>query len=382
MSAPIPYLDKLRKLRKELHRYPEYSGREKETATRVLKFCSRYEPDIVIDKLGGHGFALVFKGAHEGKTLMFRAELDALPIDESLEIPHRSLHKEISHKCGHDGHMVILCGLAGLLQQRRPEMGRVVLLFEPAEETGKGAMAVIDDPGFRSVTPDYVFALHNVPGFPQGSVVVKSNIMAVASLGLFTRLKGDSSHAAYPDQGISPLPALIELQSALPQLPNNIEGLSDHTLITITYSRLGHFSFGTSPGNAELAATIRAKRNTDIELMKTEIVSMIRDIGNKYSLDTIIRWHERFDATVNDQEAVNIIRAAARTLKFHIVEMKEPFWWSEDFGRFTERFPGAIFGLGAGEHHSDLHTPNYDFPDEIIEHGIHIFYEIIKQMNH
>jgi len=109
---------------------------------------------------------------------------------------------------------------------------------------------------------------------------------------------------------------------------------------------------------------------------------MIRDIGNKYSLDTIIRWHERFDATVNDQEAVNIIRAAARTLKFHIVEMKEPFWWSEDFGRFTERFPGAIFGLGAGEHHSDLHTPNYDFPDEIIEHGIHIFYEIIKQMNH
>jgi len=206
MSAPIPYLDKLRKLRKELHRYPEYSGREKETATRVLKFCSRYEPDIVIDKLGGHGFALVFKGAHEGKTLMFRAELDALPIDESLEIPHRSLHKEISHKCGHDGHMVILCGLAGLLQQRRPEMGRVVLLFEPAEETGKGAMAVIDDPGFRSVTPDYVFALHNVPGFPQGSVVVKSNIMAVASLGLFTRLKGDSSHAAYPDQGISPLP--------------------------------------------------------------------------------------------------------------------------------------------------------------------------------
>ncbi len=381
MKASIPYLDKLQDFRKELHRYPEYSGQEKETAARVLKFCNQFEPDNVIEKLGGNGFALVFEGSPDGKTVMLRAELDALPVHESQEINHHSLVKDISHKCGHDGHLVILCGVAGILHKQRPETGRVVLLFEPAEESGKGAKAVIKDPKFQEIKPDYVFALHNVPGFPQGAVVVKSDIMAVASQGLFSRLKGRASHAAYPDQGISPLPALLELQRVLPQLPNTIGELGDQTRVTITYSRLGHFTFGTSPGNAELAATIRAKQDTDIELMKAKIVPMIRDIGNNYSLDTIIQWHERFDSTINDQEAVGIIQAAARTCTFPLVEMNEPFWWSEDFGQFTERFPGAIFGLGAGENHSDLHTANYDFPDEIIEPGIRIFHEIINQLN-
>ena len=352
-----------------------------ESAARILKFCSQYEPDRVIEKLGGHGIALVFEGAREGKTVMFRAELDGLPINEAGELSHHSLNKEISHKCGHDGHMAILCGLAGILQQRRPETGRVILFFQPAEETGKGAKAVIEDPKFQEITPDVVFALHNLPGFPLGSVIVKQDVFACASLGLLIQVKGETAHASSPEHGISPLPALIEMLTKLPQAPASIKR-DDDARLAITYSRLGQFSFGTTPGDAELAATMRTRNTSDIELMKAEVVKMIRDISKRYSLEITVEWHERFNATLNDPEVVNIVRLAAETIELPLVEMKEPFWWSEDFGQFTERFPGTLFGLGTGENHPDLHTPNYDFPDEIIEPGIRIFYEIIKQLNH
>ena len=376
----IPYLNKLQELRKELHQFPEYSGREKKTTTRVLEYCVAFRPDLVIEKLGGHGFALIFEGEQDGKTLLFRAELDALPLDEVIDIPHRSKNKDLSHKCGHDGHMAILCGVAALLHERRPKTGRVVLLFEPAEETGKGALAVLNDPKFQGILPDYVFALHNLPGFPAGSVIVRNGAFAFASLGLFTRIKGESSQAAFPEQGISPLPALIELQGALPELPQNVPGLHKDTLLTITYIRLGHFCFGTAPGYAELAATLRAEQDQDIEMMKAEIVPMIREIGDRYMLDTIIQWHEPFSPIINALDAVDLIRSAARKLELPLVERKEPFRWTEDFGEFTAKYPGAMFGLGAGEHHADLHTPHYDFPDEIIESGIRILYDIVKQI--
>jgi amidohydrolase len=380
-NRSISYLNKIQDFRRELHQYPEYSGREKKTAARVLDFCTEFQPDVVIEKLGGNGFALIYEGTGDGKTVMFRAELDALPLDEVSDIPHRSLTKDLSHKCGHDGHMAILCGVASMLHKNRPTGGRVVLLFQPAEETGKGAKAVLKDPKFKGIVPDYIFALHNLPGFPAGSVIVKNGPFAYASLGVFSRLKGESSHAAFPEHGISPLPALQELLGALQELPKTIPDLGKNTILTITYGRLGHFVFGTSPGHAELAATLRSERNHDIEKIKEEIVPLIREIGIRYMLDTIIQWHEPFSATVNAPEAVSMIRAAARKLDLTIIERTEPFRWSEDFGEFTSKYPGALFGLGSGEHHSDLHTPHYDFPDEIIEPGIMIFYEMIKQIN-
>lgn len=346
-----------------------------------MEFCSAFQPDVVIEKLGGTGFALVFQGAQEGKTVMLRAELDAIPMNEVVEIPHRSRHKDLAHKCGHDGHLAILCGVASLLHVQRPKSGRVILLFQPAEETGKGAKAVLKDPKFNGLEPDFVFALHNLPGFPRGSVVVRSGSFAFASLGLFVRLKGESSHAAFPEHGVSPLPALTELLGSLQELPSTIPGLRSTTRLTITYGRLGHFVFGTSPGNAELAATLRSEHNSDIETLKASIVPLIRDIGIKHMLETIIQWHEPFNATINAPEAAKLIRTAANNLELLLLERDEPFRWSEDFGEFTASYPGAMFGLGSGVDHSDLHTPQYDFPDEILEPGIRMFDEIISQIN-
>ena len=170
--------------RRRLHERPELSGEERDTARAVRAFLERTHPDRLIDNLGGHGLAAVYDGAATGPCLMFRAELDALPIDEVSAAPYRSRTLGKAHLCGHDGHMASLAALALGLSRARPKRGRVVLLFQPAEETGEGAEAVIVDPNFASIQPDFVFAWHNMPGMPRAEAAIATSLAACASRGL------------------------------------------------------------------------------------------------------------------------------------------------------------------------------------------------------
>ena len=146
-------METLIQFRKELHRYPEISGKEIKTAQRILAFLSEYKPDEVITHLGGEGTLAVYQGKTEGKTVLLRCELDALPITEINTFEHQSVYSGISHKCGHDGHMAILCGLARELTLQPLEKGTVLLLFQPSEEEGNGAKSVLEDPKFKNIQP-------------------------------------------------------------------------------------------------------------------------------------------------------------------------------------------------------------------------------------
>src|ERR687891_222734 len=148
---------------RELHRRPELSGQEKQTAQTVQAFLRAAGADKVITELGGHGVAGIYDGRTPGPTIMLRAELDGLPIQETSEIPHRSEVPGKAHLCGHDGHMTILAAVARDLCRTRPRCGRAVLLFQPAEEDGSGAASVLADEKFQQLQPDFVFSLHNLP---------------------------------------------------------------------------------------------------------------------------------------------------------------------------------------------------------------------------
>ena len=218
---------------------------------QILTGLGRWEePDG--SKMGGSGIAVVFDSGQEGPTLLFRCELDALPIQECSELPYRSERDVKAHLCGHDGHMAIMLGLAMRLSEQRPEKGRVVLLFQPAEETGKGARAVVSDPAFAEIRPDYAFALHNLPGLALGTVQLKSGAMCCASRGIRLRFTGKTSHASMPQDGTSPLEAMIAVSKALMSLSNGLEPgqqLDDaYKLVTITHLSVGEPCFGVSPG--------------------------------------------------------------------------------------------------------------------------------------
>jgi amidohydrolase len=380
MSPLSEFLPDLVALRQELHHMPEISGKEIKTALLIRDACSSFSHARVVDRIGKTGLAVVFDSGKPGRTVMLRADMDALAMEEDIDIPYISPKKSLSHKCGHDGHMAILVGTGHLLQKHPPRKGRVVLLFQPAEETGRGALAMVNDPKFRELTPDFIFALHNLPGFTRHTVILREGTFAMASVGLHVRLKGHAAHAAFPEQGISPLPAMIDLFGKLQALPQQKKKYRDYVQLSLTFAQSGRVAFGTIPGMAEIGMTLRATCENDLKILESEVKKLVAAVAGRYFLEEQVTKHEPFTATLNDHEAVEAIRNVAIRHHFPVVDQAEPFRWSEDFGVFTSRFRGAIFGLGAGENHSDLHTWYYDFPDDIMETGIRMFFGLVQDL--
>lgn len=367
-------------IRRKLHAYPELPGEEHSTAQLIASELESLKPDLLLKNLGGTGVAAVFRGEAPGPNVLFRAELDALPIEEVNDFEYRSRHENISHKCGHDGHMAILLGLAHRIACSRPARGSITLLFQPAEETGAGAVEVLGDPQFEQIRPDYAFALHNLPGYPMGVVVSREGPFTAGVRSLIIRLQGMTSHAAEPEHGINPAPAIAELLQLTDQLTRADEERPDFSIVTPVHVVMGEKAYGVSAGYGEVHLTIRCWTKEVMEKLSDKLLGMTGDIARRHNLEVATEWTNIFYANHNDLEAVNIIRNVAKELGFSTMEKDYPFKWGEDFGAFTQQFKGAMFGLGAGEDTPALHNPDYDFPDEIIDTGVRLFHHIAKRV--
>lgn len=373
-------ISKIIELRQELHRHPEVSNNEYKTSDRIVNFIKAFLPDEIIN-LSKTGKAFVFNGKQAGKTTMFRAELDALPIQEKSSLAYASVSQNVSHVCGHDGHMAILAGLAYKIAHDAPKFGRVVLLFQPAEEVEQGARDVIEDPAFKAIQPDYIFALHNIPGIKKHHVVIKKGSFSAASKGMTVKLFGKTAHAAEPENGRSPANAISRMIHQLYELKENKSLFKDLALLTIIHIQLGEISFGTSPGYAEIRITLRSFENEDMELLTTHSEKIINEISLAENLKCEISYSEVFPASVNNDECVAYVEQSAKQNNSSIEKIEKPFKWSEDFGYYSQYYKSCLFGLGSGKNQAPLHNPDYDFPDEIIESGIKLFYGIYQKIN-
>lgn len=369
--------DILVNLRRELHRNPELSNEEKNTAARVAAFMKPLRPDQSIYNLGGTGVAFVFHGIRPGPTVLLRSELDALPIQEANTFTHRSNRSGVAHLCGHDGHMTVLAQVALTLSEKRPPRGSVVLLYQPAEETGAGAAQVLADPRFAGLQPDYTFALHNLPGYPIGQVVVRKGTMTCASRGVEIRLIGTPAHAAHPESGVSPASAMCDLIADLQALGGNAN-TDELAFATVVGARLGARAFGTAPQKAEIWTTVRSETNQTMEDLILKIESQVEARAGQHNLKFRIDYADVFPATANSDVTVDLIARAVSNPP--ICYPEHPFRWSEDFGHFTEQVSGALFGLGAGVHHAQLHDESYDFPEELVPIGAEVFMKILRQV--
>ena len=373
-------MTELTRLRRLLHSQPELAGQEENTSRLMHVFLESCQPDHIVSGIGGFGLAAIVNGSQPGPCVLVRCELDALSIPETIELEHGSEIPGISHKCGHDGHMAILAGLARQIGNQRPARGSVILLFQPAEETGEGAPRVLEDSKFKEIHPDYAISLHNLPGYPLGQVVIRDGLFAAASSGLIIRLHGKTSHAAEPEAGSSPALAVAQIIEGLSSIPQFHTSLHQAGQITVVHARLGEIAFGTSPGDAEVMATLRAYDPEVMEILSNEALRLARETGQTYKLDVSIESTGTFPATVNNTELVTIIEQAAESLRLDIARPETPFAWSEDFGHFTARYHGALFGLGAGETCPPLHHPEYDFPERLIEPGVNMFTQIVNNL--
>jgi amidohydrolase len=375
-------LKELLALRKWLHQNPELSGKEKNTSQKLEEFIRQTAPDKIITGLGGYGVAAVYVFDEKGPTILLRADMDALPIDEVNTFAHKSETEGVSHKCGHDGHSTILAGLARALKNNPLGSGRIVLLFQPEEETGQGAAKVIADEAFKMIKPDYAIALHNLPGFEKAAIVLKDGPFAAASTGMIVNIKGASSHAAHPEQGNSPVKMLAQAMQEIPEIPEKKSSkFKDFALATIIHARLGEVAFGTNPGKAVLMATLRTYYNDDMKVLVKEAERVIKSLAEEHKMKVEISYTEEFPATINDKKLNDTIRQVCDELGEEIIEIDEAFRWSEDFGHFTGNFKGTLFGIGSGKDSPGLHNNDYDFPDEILPHAVQVFYHTIKKIS-
>ncbi|WP_333694268.1 amidohydrolase [Phaeobacter italicus] len=373
-------LAQLTGLRHALHQIPEVSGAEEKTAAYITTYLRAYAPDRLLTGLGGHGVAAVYDGAAEGPTVMIRCELDGLPIEELSDQPYRSTHAGRGHLCGHDGHMTMVAALAEDLAGKRPARGRVVLMFQPAEETGKGAPAVVADPAFGEIAPDYAFSLHNLPGLAVGQIALCRGPANCASRGMRIRLSGRTSHAAAPQDGLSPAGAMAQLLPGLVALGGGTDLGPDYALVTLTHARLGEATFGIAPGEGEVWATLRTVNDTRMAQLIEEATALVGKVCAEQGLGHEISFDDVFEACTNNPEAVAVLQKACDRVGLGVAMQDRPQRWSEDFGQFGKGAKAAMFWLGSGEDQPQLHNPDYDFPDAAIPVGAGLFRAVVSQL--
>ncbi|MFA3915801.1 amidohydrolase [Ruegeria hyattellae] len=366
--------------RRDLHQHPEISGDEVETAETIATALDALSPACLVTGLGGHGVAAVFDSGSPGETVLFRAELDALPIEELSGVPWSSETPGKGHLCGHDGHMTMLLGLGRLLARRPVARGRVVLMFQPAEEDGSGARAVVADPGFVALRPDWAFAIHNEPGRPFGYVSTRAGLINCASQGLKITLTGRTAHAAEPEEGVSPGRAIAGLIPALEALGRGGDLDAGFRLVTLTHLRMGEPVFGIAPGEGVIYATLRTTRDETMAELVADAQALARTAADEAGLNVQFEVHDAFAASINDAEAAAVAVRAMEAIGVPHGDTGLPMRASEDFGVFGWEAKAAMLCLGPGEDHPVLHSPDYDFPDDLIPLGTAIFERIARDL--
>ena len=416
-TAAYPDADIVEKavaLRHELHRHPELSNAESGTKNRLIGFI-RANTSLEIRDMGRWFYAAYrAPGADErggaGKHIAFRADMDALPVDEGDALPYSSENRGVSHKCGHDGHCASLAAFA-LSVDRHGCENSVFFLFQHAEETGAGANECAELIALEHI--DEIYGYHNMPGFPLISVAVHDGTAACASRGLVLRFIGKNSHASQPENGRNPafvLAKLIDSVDALTALSAKLDhdageadirraaetafcadlmlgavhgfSISPTGMVMCTVigaeagSRAeggGVSAFGTGAGYARLMLTVRAEDEKRLDLLEKLLTARAVFLAGEEGLGFEKSIVEPFPETRNSAVCAEKVRRAAQSAGLPIARWDEPFRSSEDFGVYTKLVPGALFYIGCGEDHAPLHTACYDFEDALIPAAVRIF---------
>lgn len=351
--------DMIHSLRKKLHENPEPSMQEEKTRHILQEFIKRHTTFEVVDK--GVWFYAVKKAEKEcGKApIAFRADMDAVCGKDGRP----------GHYCGHDGHSSILCGVALYLSKREELPDRdVYLIFQPGEEIGAGAKICKELLAEKQI--EEIYGLHNIPGYPKNQVLLRKGTFACASTGLSIRMTGTPSHAAYPEAGRNPAIPMAKLLLEIERITKEMQARGDFVRMTVIGADVGSTNYGVSAFEGTLRLTVRAEKEDAFDTYVNEIKSLAATLAEENQLTIAIEEIERFPATENHDTNVDKLRACAEKLQFPVTELVQPMRWSEDFGYYLQEVQGAFFGVGDGEEHAQLHTAEYEFPDEIMKTAV------------
>ncbi|MBQ9639489.1 MAG: amidohydrolase [Bacteroidales bacterium] len=371
-------------LRHDLHAHAQLSGMELYAHDCILKWLAPLCPTKVFSHVGGHSVVAVWGMEPSLPTILFRADTDALPIEESADFSYCSRTPGVSHKCGHDGHSAALLAFAHeLFATDHPSWldftrCNIVLVFQGEEETGQGSRKLLEEQVLQVYNIQVCYAVHNVPGYPMGQIVCAEPTFAAASCGIGVALRGRTTHASTPELGKNPAAAMAQLTMELMRWNDSAQGIDAFRLITPVFLHMGERAFGTSPGDASVGYTLRTYSNRSMETLFGAAQQTVQRIATEQGLLYEITQAEAFRATEVSPTWLQRLRRVCGAEGWDVCMREKPFRWSEDFANYLQLYPGVMVGVGAGATHVELHHPDYDFPDELLMVIVNLYVGLLR----
>ncbi len=366
--------------RRDLHAHPEFGFHETRTASFVAQKLRAFGLDQVVEGIGGTGVVGTLRRGEGQRSIALRADMDALRIEEQGDHEHRSRHPGLMHACGHDGHTAMLLGAAKLLASEGGFDGTVRFIFQPGEEWGRGAQAMIDDRLLWRFPFDEIYGLHNLPGLPVGHFQTRAGAVMSAEDLFDITLRGVGGHAASPQMGHETLVAACALVMQLQTIVSRRLRPTDTAVVSVT-ELLTDGTRNALPGLTRVLGDARSFRPEVSKAIEEQLRTIVRGTAEAYGVEAHVLYTREFVPLLNDATLAEEAMAAAKTVfgDQGVAVADEPMTASEDFARFLEHVPGCFAFVGNGEASAPLHNPGYDFDDAGLLHGARFHAAIVRR---
>ena len=375
-KAIAPYLEEAFY---HLHRHPELSCREFETQKFILAELEKM--GIEAQPMADTGVMGIIRGGKPGKTVAFRADMDALPIQEETDLPYKSQVDGVMHACGHDAHITILLGFAKLMVARKAELcGNIKLFFQPAEEKEGGARRMIAAGCMENPKVDAVFFSHCTRNLPVGKIMARTGAVSAASNAFTVTYRGKGCHGAYPSRGIDPIPAACQAVTAIQSIVSRRISPADSAVITV-----GTLHAGTAPNiiptEAVFSGTIRTIHPDIRKQAVADLEQVVRGIGAAMNVEVDLFMKEGYAATINNDAMVELVRSSGAKVvgQEQIVTSASMTLGAEDFAFFCQEAPGCYyqFGVASDKHpHAPGHNPKFIVDPDALPYGAAVYAQI------
>ncbi|WP_315738291.1 MULTISPECIES: M20 aminoacylase family protein [unclassified Bradyrhizobium] len=366
--------------RRDFHQHPELLYEVHRTAARVAELLASFGVDEVVSGIGRTGVVGVIRGREPSQRVIgLRADMDALPLQEISDIPHKSTIPGRMHACGHDGHTAMLLGAARYLAETRNFAGTAIVIFQPAEEGGAGGRAMVEDGLMERFGIEEVYGLHNAPGLPLGTVATRTGAVMAAADTFEVRLKGLGGHAARPNKCVDPIIAGAQIVTALQTIvARNVDPV-ESAVLSITRFHAGTTADNIIPQTAIIGGTVRTLDEDIRRLMDERFKGLVTALASGMGVEAEIDYEWGYPVVINHAEQTAFAADVARSVvgPEKVITDMPPRLGGEDFAYMLQARPGAFVFMGIGDG-AGVHHPEYDFNDDVIPHGISYWAKLVE----
>jgi hippurate hydrolase len=372
--------DEMIAIRHSIHAHPELGFEEFATSERVAQCLTRWGYEVSTG-VGKTGVVATLKNG-EGRSIGLRADMDALPIQETSDLPYASRIDGVMHACGHDGHTAILLAAGQYLARTRAFKGTLHLIFQPAEEGLGGARKMLEEGLLERFPCDAIYAMHNVPGYPVGHLGFYSGPFMASADTVNIRIIGNGGHGAVPHKAVDPVVVCASIVMALQSIVSRNVNPQEMAIITVGSLHAGSAS-NVIPSSADMSLSVRALTPEVRHLLEVRITELVKGQAASFGAQAHIDYQHCHPVLINDPEHTAFAREVARDWlgEEHLIDDLRPFTASEDFAFVLEKCPGSylVIGNGEGEGGCLLHNPGYDFNDGCLPVGASYWVKLVER---